>query len=123
MKQKKISRGLIIEEKWLNKIFRKHKKKTWEIRCSKTAKREKIALIQMGSNKIVGTCEIVDVTEHLSPKELKRNKDKHQATIQELKKLKCKRKKKYAWILENANKYTKPRTYKHKRGAQIWVKL
>ena len=119
--KKKISSGLIIRERWLNNIFRKYNKKTWEIRGSNTHKRGRIALIQSGSRKIVGTCEIIDVIGHLSLKELKKNMNNHQATIQEIKDLKYR--KIYAWVLKNAKKLKKPITYKYPLNLVRWVKL
>jgi len=111
--------GLIIKAKWLNKIF--EGKKTWEIRGCNTNKRGKIALIQSGSGKIVGICEIIEVLPVLSTIDLEDNIEKHCITKEDIKEINYE--KKYAWVIKNAIKLTNPILYRHPKGAVIWVKL
>ena len=51
-------KGLIIKQKWLDKIFAGEK--TWEIRGSKTQIRGQIYLIQSGTKHIYGKADLVD---------------------------------------------------------------
>ena len=110
-------KGLIIKEKWLNKIFFENKE--WEIRGSNTKIRGKIYLIQSGSKTIVGECEIVDSIK-LNLDSYQKNTDKHKITF-DLDKLPYKTT--YAWVIRNAIKYAKPLPYKHPVGAVIWVNI
>jgi hypothetical protein len=56
---KSIGRGLLVKSPHIDRILAR--RKTWEIRGTRTSVRELIALIRIGSGQIVGTCEIVDV--------------------------------------------------------------
>ena len=93
-------------------------KKIWEIRGSNTKTRGKIELIQSGSGLVVGCCEIVDCIE-LSYCDFQNSINKHQVKI--VNDLPYKRK--YAWVINNPQKYETPRKYKHPIGAIIWVKV
>lgn len=109
-------KGLIIKQKWLNKIFSGDK--TWEIRSSNTNIRGKIYLIQSGTKHIYGECEIVnsvkiDLTTY-------KNSTKHCITSN-LDALPYKNT--YAWVICNAKKYEIPIPYKHPMGAVIWVNI
>jgi len=97
-------------------------KKTCEIRCSRTNKRERIALIRCGSGLVVGTCEIVDVIGPLSKSEMLQNFKKHRIPLRILRHG-LPHKKNYAWVLKNAKPLREPVPYRHPRGAMIWVKL
>ena len=101
----------------LNQIF--DEEKTWEIRGSKTNKRGKIGLIQSGSGKIIGKCDLIDCIGPLTKEQLLLNKNKHKSmnidsifykTI-------------FAWVIKNAKRYSVPKSYKHPNGAIIWVKV
>lgn len=109
-------KGLIIKEKWLNKIF--NKTKTWEIRSSNTKIRGKIYLIQSGSKQIFGECEIIDSVK-LDLESYKNNVDKH--NIENIKSLPYKNT--YAWVIKNAKKWAQPIYYTHPNGAVIWVNI
>ena len=67
-------KGLIIKEKWLNKIF--NQEKTWEIRGNNTTIRGKIYLIQSGTKHIYGECELIDCIK-LTLQNYQTNTDKH----------------------------------------------
>ena len=110
-------KALIIKQPWIDYIL--SGSKTWEIRGSKTSKREKIELIQSKSGCVVGSVELVDCIE-LSLDTYRASVDKHQ--IREgLDSLPYK--KTYAWVLKNPIRYKEPRPYKHPAGAIIWVNL
>ena len=110
-------KGLIIKEKWLNKIFSGDK--TWEIRSSNTNIRGKIYLIQSGTKHIFGECDIID-SKKLTLLDYQNNKDKH-CILKGLENFPYKNT--YAWIISNAKKYEKPIPYKHPMGAVIWVNI
>ncbi len=111
---------LIIKKRWLDLIF--DGKKTWELRSSRTAVRGKIGLIEKGSGKIMGTCEVVDVRGPLSLAELKRSTRRHGVPAREFGVIPP-YKKTYAWVLDNAHRYKRPRPYNHPSGAVIWVNV
>ena len=67
-------KGLIIKEKWLNKIF--EGVKIWEIRGCSTKIRDKIYLIQSGTKHILGECELIDCIK-IDLEEYQLNTDKH----------------------------------------------
>lgn len=106
--------GLIIQKKWLEKIFLTGK--TWEMRSSLCHKREVIKLIESKSGLILGECRIIDSFE-VSREEAARNIDKHQ--VEDLALLE---KWKFAWVLSDVVKYETPQPYKHKQGQVIWVR-
>lgn len=110
-------KGLIIKEKWLNKIF--DGDKVWEIRGSDTKIRGKIYLIQSGTKHIYGECDLID-SKNLSLSEYQNNSNKHGIT-QNIESLPYKNT--YAWILSNAIKYQRPIPYNHPVGAIIWVNI
>lgn len=107
--------SLIIKKHWLDLIF--SGKKTWEIRSTQTHKRGLIGLIESGSGEIKGTCELIDSKGPLTEEEINNDSDKHQINSN------FKRyKNNHAWIIIKAEKYSKPKKYKHPKGAIIWVK-
>lgn len=55
--------------------------KVWEIRALPTHIRGTIGLIQRGSGKVVGLCEIVNCIGPLSLAEMRRNADKHRLPL------------------------------------------
>lgn len=110
-------KGLIIKEKWLNKIF--SGKKTWEIRGSNTKIRGKIYLIQSGTKHIYGECDIIAVKK-LTLEDYQINIDKH-CIKQGIEQLPYKNT--YTWIISNVKRYENPKPYKHPIGAVIWVNI
>ena len=110
-----MKKGLVIKEKWLDKIF--DEGKVWEMRTSSTKIRGTIGLIQSGSGLIIGKADIID-SFRINLNE--RNFDKHRVDIDDLHLL---GKWRYAWVLDNVEKFDEPIPYKHPQGAVIWVKL
>lgn len=111
--------GLIIRSPWVEMIL--EGKKTWEIRGKKTQVSGKIALIRGGSGLVVGTCNLVEVKGPLTRKEFQRNRRKAGLKPSEARWLPYETT--YAWVVEGAKKFRRPRRYKHPSGAVIWVKL
>lgn len=109
---------LIVKKRWLDLVF--EGKKTWELRGSRTAVRGKIGLIEKGSGTVMGTCEVVDVEGPLSLSVLKGSTARHGVPAGEFGETPP-YKQTFAWVLDNALRYSKPRPYKHPSGAAIWV--
>ena len=117
-----VRRGLLIKEYWLKKIL--SREKIWEIRGTPTSVREEIALIQSGSNKIFGTCELIDIKGPLTMKELHRNRLKAGIPKNYIVDI-LPYKKTYAWIFlkKSIRRLTTPIRYVHPQGAVNWVLL
>jgi hypothetical protein len=113
--------GLIIHERWLRKIL--DGSKTWEIRGSRTSKRGEIALIQKGSGKIFGTCELTGVIGPLSKSDLEANRGKHQVPIDEMSDVIGRYAKPYAWVISDVKRLETPFEYHHPIGAVVWVRV
>lgn len=111
-------KGLLVQREWVEKILRGQK--SWELRRSRTAARGAIALIQIGTGTVVGTCEIVDVVGPLSLAELRRTTSKHRVPPPITSKPYTKT---YAWVVRRARRLSRPVPYRPRRGQQIWVRL
>lgn len=114
-----IDKGLIIREKWLNKILNEADPKDWEIRGGPTALRGRIYLIQSKSGMIVGECDLIDCIGPMDEMELIKSKDHHKITNIDL----IRYKEPYAWVFANAKRYEQPIPYTHPQGAVIWVNI
>jgi hypothetical protein len=108
--------GLSIKRKWLDLIL--SGQKTWEIRGTRTKKREVIALIESGSGLVLGEARIADSL-LLSSSDLRNNVDKHR--IEDLSNIKYD--KAYAWVLTDAKRHKDPQPYEHPQGAVSWINL
>jgi hypothetical protein len=116
---KPMMRALLIRHPWIDMIL--DRKKTWEIRGSRTAIRETIGLIPSASSTVVGVCNVVDCVGPLSAEEFRRNARKAGMSRGEAE-LGYYRKT-YAWVVEGARWLTTPVPYRHPPGAVIWVSL
>ena len=111
--------GLIIKEKWLDLIL--NDKKTLEIRGHNTKKlNEPIYLLESGSKKIRGTCEIV--ASHPITKDNWDVIKKKACLDMSFEELSNWYSKAYAWELSNIEPVTPDTYYMHPKGAVIWVK-
>jgi hypothetical protein len=110
-----MERALIVQKKWLDKIF--DEGKVWEMRSTKTKVRGTVGLIESGSGLIVGSVEIVDCS-NFPINKLPHYKRLHLVEDESLLDKWC-----YAWVLDNAKRFDKPIPYKHPKGAVIWVKI
>jgi predicted transcriptional regulator len=111
-------RCLKIEDKWVNLIL--NGTKTWEIRRRNTKIRERIALGNTKTKRVVGYATIIDSVE-MTVEELKKHNDKHQANdfsdeyANEKKTL-------FAWILSDVEVEPNPKHYSYSTGSWCRVK-
>ena len=112
-------KALIIKKHWLDEIL--SGRKTWELRGSRTSIRGRIGLIESGAGQVVGTCEVIDVVGPLSAVDLRRTNVKHRVPSKQLRRTPYERP--YAWVMQNARRYARPRRYEHPQGAVIWANL
>lgn len=115
---KQIDRALRVMADPLNELL--WGRKTWEMRGTRCNIRERVGLIRIGANEVVGAMDIIDSTNRLSDEELELqvNRDKHQADPEVLKKKNWR----YGWVVKDARKFVDPVPFKH-MGAWSWVKL
>ncbi len=111
-------RGLIVREPFASWIV--EGKKIWEIRKSRTNVRGRILILNGG--RILGSVELMDVLGPFTPEELSHYKNKHLVSYEFLKEY-SKGKKLYAWVLENPEKFERPKKIEVPKGAQIWVRV
>ena len=114
-------RGLIIRSEPIREILAG--RKIWEFRSKRTHVRGTIGLIEKGSGTVVGLCELVDCIGPLSLAELRRNRDKHDIPLSELRTWGDNKETLYAWVLRRARRFTKPARYQHKSGVITWHPL
>jgi hypothetical protein len=93
--------------------------KTWEIRRRDTLIRERIALGNKKSKRIVGYARIVDSVE-ITIKELKKHNNKHQAN-DFLEKYAKGRKTLFAWVLEDVEVEAELKPYSYSTGS--WCRI
>jgi hypothetical protein len=112
-------RALLIRRPYLDDIFAG--KKTWEIRGSRIAIRETIALVASGSGTVIGVCEVVDCIGPLTQEQFRKNASK--AGIPKREAILGWYRQTYAWVLAKPKCLKKPVPYKHPYGAIAWVRL
>ena len=122
------SSSLIIQERWLEKIY--NGQKTWELRSKTTLKRGRIGLISSGSGVISGEAWLSDCfclrdvdssgEYKLTHGSLEGSFEKHRCTAEEINTY-CEGRV-YAWVLEKVTKYETSYPYQHPQGAVIWVR-
>jgi hypothetical protein len=113
-----VKSGLMIGVAPLEKILRGEK--TWEMRRSKTTKRETIGLIGVGTGRIFGIADIIEVKGPLSKHDMENSIHLHQISQDRLNSAQIE-KYKFAWVLRNVRSLTSSIPYKHKPGAVIFV--
>jgi hypothetical protein len=109
------SSGLIISEPWISMIL--SGEKTWEMRASKTKKREVIALLRKGSGQVVGLTTLYDGQGPHTLDELRMNVHNHHVPIEQIGKWKS------SWRIRDTRALPVPVKYTHAPGAVIWVAL
>lgn len=110
-----MERALIIQKKWLDKIF--DEGKVWEMRSSRTNITGKIGLIESGTGLIVGEAFLNGCSNAPIPP------TEEYIKFHKVEDLELIKKWKWAWKLSGAKRYKKPIPYEHPKGAVIWVKL
>ena len=112
-------RALLIRHPWIDKIL--DGEKTWEIRGSKTAVRQTIALVPSGSGTVIGVCDVVGCVGPLTAEAYRKNAKKAGMRPSEANLGWYRRT--YAWVLEKPRYLKRPVPYQHPQGAVIWVCL
>ena len=112
-------RALVIRPEHLDNIL--SRRKTWEIRGSRTTVRGEIGLIASGSGTVVGVCDLVGCIGPLTAGEFRKNARKAglrpgEATLGHYRHT-------YAWVVDKPKRLRHPVPYKHPSGAVIWVRL
>jgi hypothetical protein len=113
-------RGLLIRQPYIDMIL--DGLKIWEMRGRRCSFREKIALIQSGTNTVVGIADISDCLGPLSDKERLAAADRHCVSPDEWLNPQF-ADYRFVWVLSNAKRLSKPISYHHPNGAVIWVTL
>ena len=115
--KRKTKTVLVIKNPWLDMIL--DRKKTWEIRGTRTSKRGWIHLALSGAGgKILGRARLADCLP-INKEEFNLHVARHsvldveQMPYQTI----------YAWVLKDAMRYSGPLSYEHSQGAVVWVKL
>ncbi len=106
-------RCLTIDDKWVNLILTG--KKRWEIRRRNTLIRDRIALGNTRTRRIVGYAKIAGSFE-MTVEELKKHNDKHQAN-DFLDEYGEGRKTLFTWVLANVKEEIKPKLYSYSTGS------
>ncbi len=115
--RRKAKVALVIKKPWLDKIL--SRQKTWEIRGCSTTRRGWVHLAQSrAGGKLVGCARLVGC--RLVPRESFASHVAHHC-VRNL--TDVPHKKIYAWVLQDAARYSRPFSYKHAAGAVIWVRL
>ncbi|WP_217358039.1 hypothetical protein [Alteromonas pelagimontana] len=112
--------GLVIDEPYISQIFTGEK--TWEMRGTRTGKRQVIGLIKKGTKHIFGTAELFACEGPLSYEQLLSATDKHGISKAKVE-AGLLDKWNYAWKLRNIEEFDSPIPYEHPNGAVTWVKL
>jgi len=109
--------ALVVKKQWVDKILAGEK--DWEIRGSATARR---GWVQFAESKaggtLVGRARLVDcirVPKETFRSHIRRHRVTNVADVPY--------KNIFAWVFEDAERFTKPFFYKHSPGAVIWVKV
>jgi hypothetical protein len=127
MNETLIKRALIIMPEPLEWIL--SGRKIWELRNKRTNFRETIALIEKGSQAILGVCQLTDCIGALTVDQFIRNASKMNCKRKELeaqrKRLTRELSKRplYAWLLSDVKRLSEPIHFKNPPGAVTWTLL
>jgi len=97
-------RALLIRHPHIDKILAR--KKTWEIRGSRTSLRARVGLIASGSGTVIGVCDLVNCVGPLTAAEFRKNATKagmrpSEATLGYYRQT-------FAWVVKNARTLERP---------------
>ncbi len=113
-------RGLLIRQPYIDMIL--DGRKTWEMRSIRCNRRGRIALIQSGTQTVVGVADMVECIGPLTDEERFAAADRHCVSPAEWSNPNFK-KYRFAWVLSNVQPLSKPTPYHHPSGAVTWVTL
>ena len=109
--------ALVVKKQWLDLIIAGDK--DWEIRGSSTARRGWIHFAESkAGGKLVGRARLVDCFS-VARSSFETYVRRHR--VPSLSMVPYKRI--FAWVLQDAERFTRPFAYKHRQGAVIWVAL
>lgn len=113
-------RGLLVLPPYIEMIL--EGRKTWEMRSRRCSFREQIGLIQSKTQTVVGVADVVDCIGPMTDKERLEAEDHHcvAPSVWVNPKFTGYR---FAWVLSNLQRLSKPVPYCHPKGAVIWVTL
>lgn len=112
--------GLLIRQPYIDMIL--EGRKTWEMRSIRCNRRGRIALIQSGTQTVVGVSDVVECIGPLTDKERFAAADRHCVAPAEWSNPNF-NKYRFAWVLSNVQRLSKPVPYHHPPGAVKWIKL
>lgn len=115
-----ITRGLVIQARWLDKIL--SGQKTWEMRSRATAIIGPVALIEKGSRTVVGVSRLTGCGARLDADGMRATVDKHGIPLAEIPEA-AERGWTVPWHLADARRLPFPVPYQHTNGAVVWVRL
>ena len=118
--------ALLIRSPFIDMILdrkKNQKRKTWEIRGSRTKKCGRIGLIQSGSGTIIGVANLKGFEGPLTRNKFVANASKMGVKKSDLAAGLPYSSRTFAWVLSGAKRLRVPVRYKHPSGAVIWVKL
>ena len=113
--------ALVIKRRWLNLIL--DRKKTWEIRGTPCNVRGLIKLAESGSSQLMGEARVVGCISFKDLDEFKNHPEVWKSGIPPEEMHMVKYRNIFAWVLEDAKRYTPSRPYTHPQGAVTWVRL
>ena len=109
--------ALVVKKHWLDKILAGEK--DWEIRGCSTTRRGWVHFAESkGGGKLVGRARLVDCIK-IPKDKFQSHAHRHQVTNVADVPYKCI----FAWVFEDAERFTEPFGYSHTPGAIIWVKV
>ena len=115
-----LTTGLIIWPDPLENIL--SGRKIWEMRSRRVRKRERIALIEKGTKRVLGVAELVDCIGPLSRDEMTANYDRHCIAPERID-APAGAKYRYAWVLANVQRLHQPVICPLKHGVQTFVSI
>ncbi len=112
--------ALVVREPFASMIV--DGKKSWELRSRITHRRGLIGIVSQGCGRVIGTVEILDVLPEQSIDQLSASWNKHGLSSEQISSPEMRRWR-TPWVLGNARRLEVPVSYKHAKGAVVWVTL
>ncbi|MCG3168778.1 MAG: hypothetical protein CALGDGBN_00285 [Pseudomonadales bacterium] len=99
-----------------------NQEKTWEMRTRRTSIRGPIALIRAGSGQVVGSAELVDCLDALTPEQMRETHGFHGIPDSQIAEVMANNWT-TPWVLRDVKSFERPVPYDHPYGAVTWVEL